>query len=87
MERLTPAVITRAERDAAQAAQAERDRKARVIAKLRENGYEFRDDLDVLAEAIRYLYQESGITPPQPLVEWWQAFQAAEDEIDQEAQQ
>lgn len=85
MARLRPAGITQAQRDAEQAVAAERARKARIIARLREKGFETRDDLEALAQAVRYLYQQTGITPPAPLVEWWQAFQAAETEIDQEA--
>ena len=86
MERLRPTGITKAERDAEQAVAAERERKARIVARVREKGYEFHDDINVIAQAVRYLYQQSGITPPARLVEWWQAFQEAETEITQEDQ-
>jgi hypothetical protein len=82
MARFRPEGITQAERQAREAEQARQERNAAIIARLRAKGYEFRDDLNVLAQAVRYLYQQSGITPPQPLVEWWQAFQDAEAEVD-----
>lgn len=85
MARLRPAGVTQAQRDAEQAAAAERYRKERIVSKLRERGYFERDDLYVLAYAIRDLYQQSGLTPPAPLLQWWQAFQAAESEVNQEA--
>ncbi len=84
MERLRPTGVTQAQRDAQAAFTAERARKARIIARLREKGYEMRDDLTAIAEAVRYLYQQTGIAPPAPLVQWWKAFQEAENEIDAE---
>lgn len=84
MERLRPTGLTAAEKAAREATQAEISRKARIVEKLRERGYVERDDLYVLAYAIRDLYQQSGLTPPKQLRDWWDAFQAAEAEVDQE---
>jgi len=84
VERLTPTGVTQAQRDARVAEEAIVSRKARVIEKMRERGFQLRDDLEVLAYAIRDLYQQSGLTPPQPLRDWWQAFQDAENEVNQE---
>lgn len=84
MARITVGGTTQAERDAQVAEQETISRKTRIVEKLRERGYYQRDDLYVLAYAIRDIYQQSGLTPPRPLIDWWQAFQDAESEVDQE---
>ena len=81
LEIVRPTGVTSAELAARTVAETERDRKERIVEKLRERGYVERDDLYVLAFAIRDLYQRSGLTPPRQLRDWWDAFQAAEAEV------